>query len=83
MSGMIINAGNRSINKYEVGRSLWKGMAVPYCLYGLEITEYRGDIMQSEKIQNIVGRWGLGAPRSTRVKATTGEMRWSTFKEEE
>lgn len=33
MAGMIINAGNRAVNKYEVSRSLWKGMAVPYYLY--------------------------------------------------
>lgn len=30
MTGMIMNAGSRIVNKYEVGRSLWKGTAVPY-----------------------------------------------------
>ena len=29
MIGMIMNGGIGSINKYEVGRSLWKDMAVP------------------------------------------------------
>ena len=49
MTGMIINSGQRSVNRYEVGRSLWKAMAVPYCLYGSEITQYReGDIAQLE-----------------------------------
>ena len=82
MTGMIVNAGSRSVNKYEVGRSLWKGMAVPYCLYGSEITYYReGDIAKLERIQNIVGRWGLGVPRSTAIEAIRGEMGWSTFKE--
>lgn len=82
MTGMIINAGVRSINKYEVGRSLWKGMAVPYCLYGSEITYYReGDLDKLEKTQNIVGRWGLGVPRCTAVEAIRGEMGWSTFRE--
>ena len=82
MTGMIINAGGRSVNKYEVGRSLWKGMAVPYCLYGSEITYYReGDIAKLERTQNIVGRWGLGAPRCTAVEAIRGEMGWSTFRE--
>ena len=82
MTGMIVNAGSRSINKYEVGRSLWKGMAVPYCLYGSEITYYReGDLAKLEKTQNIVGRWGLGVPRSTAVEAIRGDMGWSTFRE--
>ena len=82
MTGMILNAGNRSVNKYEVGRSLWKGMAVPYCLYGSEITYYReGDVAKLERAQNIVGRWGLGVPRCTAVEAIRGEMGWSTFRE--
>ena len=82
MTGMILNAGNRSVNKYEVGRSLWKGMAVPYCLYGSEITYYReGDVAKLERAQNIIGRWGLGAPRCTAVEAIRGEMGWSTFRE--
>ena len=82
MTGMIINGGNRSINKYEIGRSLWKGMAVPYCLYGSEITYYReGDLTKLEKSQNIIGRWSLGVPNSTAVEAIRGEMGWSTFRE--
>ena len=82
MTGMVINAGSRTVNKYEVGRSLWKGMAVPFCLYGSEITYYReGDLAKLEKTQNIVGRWGLGVPRSTAVEAIRGEMGWSTFRE--
>ena len=82
MTGMIINGGMRSINKYNLGRSLWKGMAVPYCLYGSEITHYtEGDLMKLEKIQNTIGRWSLGAPRCIAVEAIRGEMGWSTFKE--
>ena len=65
-----------------MGKSLWKGVAVPYCLYGSEVTNYReADIQRLEKVQNTVGRWGLGAPRSTAVEAIRGDMGWSTFKE--
>ena len=79
---MIINRGLRSVNRYEEGRSLWKAMAIPYCLYGSEITHYReGDIAQLEKPQNIVGRWSLGVPNSTAVEAIRGEMGRSSFKE--
>ena len=57
-------------------------MAVPYCLYGSEITYYReGDLDKLERTQNIVGRWSLGVPRSTAVEAIRGEMGWSTFRE--
>ena len=78
----MINGGMRSINKYNLGRCLWKGMAVPYCLYGSEITHYtEGDLMKLEKIQNTIGRWSLGAPRCIAVEAIRGEMGWSTFKE--
>ena len=82
MAGMIMKAGSRAINKYEVGRSMWKGIGVPYCLYVSEITEYReGDLAKLEKVQNIMGRWGLGAPGCTAVEALRGEMGWSSFKE--
>ncbi|KAG0728379.1 Alpha-1-inhibitor 3 [Chionoecetes opilio] len=37
--------------------------------------------MHLEKAQNIVGRWGLGACRSTAVEAIRGDMGWSTFRE--
>ena len=75
MTEMIIDAGSRSINKYEVGRSLWKRMTVPYCLYGSEITYYReGDLAKLERSQNRIYRWGLGAPRSTAIEAIRGEM---------
>ena len=45
-AGMILNGGSRVINKYEVGRSLWKGMAVPHCLYGAEVTTFTGKDIQ-------------------------------------
>ena len=74
MTGMIMNGGIRSINKYEVGRSLWKGVTVPHCLYGSEITTYReADLNKLEKTQNIIGRWSLGALNSTAVEALKSE----------
>ena len=42
MTGVIMNAESKTVNKYEVGRSLQKGMAVPYCSYGSEITYFWG-----------------------------------------
>lgn len=81
MLGMIC-AGSREINKYEHGRCLWNGMAVPHCLRGSKITNYRiEDVRKMEVIQNSMGRWCLAAPRSTATEALWGEMGWSTFKE--
>ena len=81
-AGMILNGGSRVINKYEVGRSLWKGMAVPHCLYGAEIIRFtEKNIQELEKVQDMTGRWGLGANRHTRLEAVRGDMGWSTFRE--
>ena len=46
MTGRIMSAGSREINKYDHGRILWKSMAVPYCLYGTEITNNRVEDMR-------------------------------------
>ena len=81
-AGMILNGGSRVINRYEVGRSLWKGMAVPYCLYGSElITFTEKDLHHFEKVQDMMGRWALGAPKCTGLEAIRGDMGWSSFRE--
>ena len=57
-------------------------MAVPQCLYGAEVTNYRvQDIRKMEVMQNTMGRWCLGAPRSTAIEALREEMGWSSFQE--
>ena len=79
---MILNGGSRVINRYEVGRSLWKGMAVPHCLYGAEMIRFtEKDIQELEKVQDMTGRWALGANRFTGLEAVRGDMGWSTFRE--
>lgn len=46
----IISEGNRSANNREIGRSLWKGIAVLYCLYESWITYYwEGDHLKLER----------------------------------
>lgn len=72
---MILNGECSVINKYEVGRSLWKGMAVPHCLCGAEIIRFtEKDIQELEKVQYMTGRWALGANRYTGVEAARGDM---------
>ena len=42
MYGIINGKINFRANKYEVMRGLWKGLAVPSVMYGLEIMEVGG-----------------------------------------
>lgn len=82
MMGMVINGKSREINKYEYGRCLWKGMAVPHCFYRSEITHYRAeDLRKLEAIQNQMGKWCIGAPRETAIEALRREMGWISFRE--
>ena len=69
-------------NKYEVVRGVWKGMAVPSLLYGLETIPWTvKDIDKLEMVQRRVGRLTLGANKYVAVEAIRGDMGWSTFKE--
>ena len=69
-------------NKYEVVRGLWKGVAIPSIMYGLETTVWtRKDLNRLEVLQNMTGRIALGANRYVAVEAIRGDMGWSTFRE--
>ncbi|XP_045115935.1 uncharacterized protein LOC123507244 [Portunus trituberculatus] len=69
-------------NKYEVVRGLWKGVAIPSIMYGLETTVWtRKDLNRLEVLQNMTGRIALGANRYVTVEAIRGDMGWSTFRE--
>ncbi|XP_045136283.1 uncharacterized protein LOC123519226 [Portunus trituberculatus] len=69
-------------NKYEVVRGLWKGVAIPSIMYGLETTVWtRKDLNRLEVLQNITGKIALGANRYVAVEAIRGDMGWSTFRE--
>ena len=69
-------------NKYEVCRMIWKAVAVPSLMYGMEVIDWSvGEISRMEVIQNKVGRLALGANRMVGVEAIRGEMGWSSFEE--
>ena len=69
-------------NKYEMVKGLWKGVAVPSIMYGLETTVWtRNEMDRMEVVQNKVGRIALGANRYVAVEAIRGDMGWSTFRE--
>ena len=69
-------------NKYEVTRDVWKGMAVPGLMYGLEtMTWKKNDLGKLEVCQNKIGRITLGENRHVAVEALKGEAGWSSFEE--
>ena len=70
------------VNKYEIVRGIWKGVAVPTILYGIEILEVRAKDSQSMgTVQNRAARLGLGANKYAHSETLRGEMGWSTFEE--
>ena len=82
MYGIINGKINFRANQYEVMRGLWKGLAVPSVMYGLEIVEVGGKEKRGlEIVQNRAARRGLGANRHVATEALRGEMGWSTFQE--
>lgn len=51
-------------------------------MYEGEVMHYReGDLAKFERAKKLVGRLGLGLPRSTAVESVRGEMGWSSFRE--
>ena len=82
MYGIINGKINFRANKYEVMRDLWKGLAVPSVMCGLEIMEVGGKEKRGlEIVQNRAARRGLGANRHVATEALRGELGWSTFQE--
>ena len=82
LAGMIHTASLRKRNKYEVVRELWKGVAVPSCMFGAELIAFRdADLKEMEKIQNKVGRTALNIPKYAATEGIRGEMGWSTWEE--
>ena len=63
-------------------RGLWKSVAVPNVMYGVDATVYtNAEWRKLEVIQNRVGRIGLGGNKYVAVEEIRGEMGWSLFKE--
>ena len=80
--GRLASIARYRANKYVVVRELWKGMAVPSIMYGMNVLNWtESELQKLEVIQNKVGRVGLGANKYTSVEAIRGDMGWSTFSE--
>ena len=67
-------------NSYEIIRGLWKGVGFPAIVYGMEVVgSNKVEEEKWERIQDKIGRLGLGANRYVSREAIRGEMGWSTF----
>ena len=68
--------------KYDVLREVWKCVAVPSIMYGMDVMVWNeSEIMKLEGGQNRVARMALNAPKYAAVEALRGDMGWSTFRE--
>ena len=82
MYGIINGKTNLRVNKFQVIRGLWKGLAVPTIMYGLEVIDITGKEKKGlEVVQNKAARKALGANKHVAIEALRGEMGWSTFEE--
>ena len=73
---------NLRANKYKVVRGIWKGIAIPSLLYGMDTISWSAEeVNKLEVIQNKIGRLGLGANKMAGTEAIRRDMGWSTFEE--
>ena len=81
-SGRLASVARMRGNKYEVLRNVWKTIAVPSLMRGLDVMPCTfGDCDRMDVIQNVVGRVALGANRYVGTEAIRGDMGWSMFRE--
>ena len=78
--GRLCSLVNLRANKYEVVRGIWKVIAVPSLLYGMDTINWSAEELNKlEVFQNKLGRLGLGANKMVRTETIRGDMGWSTF----
>jgi hypothetical protein len=78
--GRLGSVARTRANRYEVVRGLWKGIAVPSLMYGMNVLKVSAsECDKLEVVQNRVGRVALGANRYVGVEAIRGDIGWSTF----
>ncbi|XP_050694867.1 uncharacterized protein LOC126984800 isoform X3 [Eriocheir sinensis] len=80
--GRLGSAARMRACKYDVLREVWKSVAVPSVMYGMEVITWSELEMDKLEVgQNRIGRLALNAPRYAAVEALRGDMGWSTFRE--
>ena len=80
--GRMGSAARMRACKYDVLREVWKSVAVPSVMYGMNVVAWNeSELAKLDVGQNRVARMALNAPRYAAVEALRGDMGWSTFRE--
>ena len=80
--GRLASVARYRVNKYLTVRELWKTLAVPSIMYGMNVLNWSEcELQKLEIIQNKVGRIALGANKYVSVEAIRGDLGWSSFSE--
>ncbi|MPC23223.1 hypothetical protein E2C01_016262 [Portunus trituberculatus] len=80
--GRLGSAARMRASKDDVLREVWKSVAVPSIMYGMDAIAWNeSEIDKLEVGQNRIGRMALNTQRYTAVEALRGDMGWSTFRE--
>ena len=80
--GRLGSVARMRASKYDVLREVWKSVAVPNTMYGMDVIAWNeNELDKLEVCQNKVARMALNAPRYAAVEALRGDMGWSTFRE--
>ena len=80
--GRLGSVARMRASKYDVLRDVWKSVAVPSIMYGMDVIAWNeSEIDKLEVGQNRVARMALNAPRYAAREALRGDMGWSTFRE--
>ena len=75
MSNVLYSVLGRSCNRMLIGKNFWKGMALPYFLYGQEAILYnKGQIQKLQLTENKAFRTILQVPLYTPIEALRGEI---------
>ena len=75
MSNIIYSVISRACDRLLIGKTFWKGLAMPSFLYGSEIIYYtRTEIQKLQVIDNKVYRGILRAPSSTAIESLRGDV---------
>ena len=81
LSNQIYQITGKCCNRMLVGKTFWKGVALPNFLYGQEIARLNNyDTENLQKIENVVYRNILNVPKYTGVEFLRGEVGSSSMK---
>ncbi|KAF2369076.1 Helicase-associated domain [Trinorchestia longiramus] len=80
--GRLSSVAKYRANKYECIRGIWKYVAIPSIMFGMNVmTLNGGDLEKLEVLQNRIEHLPLGAPKWIAAKALRGDLGWSLFSE--